>query len=684
MKKNSNKLFLEYQQKKQKVCDLAEAALKAGWLDEKTYEEILAKIKQDVLTIGVIGQMKCGKSTFLNSFLFGRPFLPAATTPMTATLSVITYGDEEEIVAEFYSKDEWEQLKDLAQRDENEVADLPTKSSIKAAKELYEKSASIRSLLPSLLGKTQKDKFENLIEYVGADGKYVSIVKSVKIYLAEDWLKGIEIVDTPGFNDPVVSREERTKEFLKRADVVLMMLYAGRAFDATDRDILFDKVRRVGVGKVILAVNKYDIQLLQNESPEQIKGFVMDEIRNALRQYKEDSLSELLNDLEPILISAQLALLSKMPLSDIRKDLDLKHHYDKACDDFELSTQVQLYELSRVAELENKVREVISSQKETILIKKPINLIFQKANNIIDAIKEELLKLNQSKEILSIPDDELEERIEKLQKAEKRIKRKIEYAETDLGEAFDEISVKLFRDLQNKADDVKDECTRIIDNYKRETLKRKLNDRIERFSDREWPRMLEDLNKKLYKSLNDNLNQLSDDIADILGKYIDDSDEITEEFIRVLKKGMSDSVHIDGYRSENEAVTTDDDSISFGTLIGGMLTLPLLPVISFFELFNNGRDDARDEISHYFSSIDWDDIENKLSQKKDKFLLYLGGDNAKRLIEDLTRQAENARGSKEKKEKDLEDVLSKIKLNETKLENISLEYKKLKALIHYV
>lgn len=54
-------------------------------------------------------------------------------------------------------------------------------------------------------------------------------------------MKGVEIVDTPGFNDPVVSREERTKEFLKRADVVLMMLYAGRAFDSTDRDILLIK-----------------------------------------------------------------------------------------------------------------------------------------------------------------------------------------------------------------------------------------------------------------------------------------------------------------------------------------------------------------------------------------------------------------------------------------------------------
>ena len=59
----------------------------------------------------------------------------------------------------------------------------------------------------------------------------------------------MEIVDTPGFNDPIVSREERTKEFLKKADVVLMMLYAGRPFDATDRDIIFKNVAECGIGK---------------------------------------------------------------------------------------------------------------------------------------------------------------------------------------------------------------------------------------------------------------------------------------------------------------------------------------------------------------------------------------------------------------------------------------------------
>lgn len=669
-------LFLEFQQKKQQVCELAKAALEAGWLDETTYTEILSKIREDVLTIGVIGQMKCGKSTFLNSFLFGKPFLPAATTPMTAALSIITYGEKEGLIAEFYSEEEWEQLKDLAKRNENEAADLQTKSSIKAAKELYERSAPIRSQLPSLLGKTQKDTFSNLIEYVGADGRFVSIVKSVKIFLNEEWLKGVEIVDTPGFNDPVVSREERTKEFLKRADVVLMMLYAGRAFDATDRDILFDKVRRVGVGKIILAVNKYDIQLQQGESPEQIKGFVMDEVQKALRQYKEESLSELLRDLNPILISAQLALLSKMPLNDIKKDSDLKYHYEKACDEFEITTQAQLYEISKVKDLEDKVREIISTQKEAILIKKPINLIFQKANNEIDAIKEELLRLNQAKEDLSIPDDELEDRIANLQKASKRIMRKMEYAESDLGESFDEIADRLIRELEDATDEVKGECERIIDAYKRDTLIRKLNNRLEIFKEREWPRKLKDAEKKLQRSLIENINQLSDEVSDILGKYIEDSDDLVEQFVRVLKRGM-ESVHIGGDKVEEKESSTDDE-FSFTDL----LLIPLFPVACFgYLLFETGRDEAREGLDKFFSAIDWGKIKDGFRQKKGILISSLGGENVSALLKDLTDQAEEARGSKEEKERKLEQVIIDIKQKETQLGKIQSDYERLKEII---
>ena len=110
----SQNIFEELQGKKQKLLDLATLAVEYGWIPKSktedgsknsiSLEEIKDKLVKDTLTIGVIGQMKCGKSTFLNSFVFKDDVLPAATTPMTAALSIITYGEKEHIVAEFYTK----------------------------------------------------------------------------------------------------------------------------------------------------------------------------------------------------------------------------------------------------------------------------------------------------------------------------------------------------------------------------------------------------------------------------------------------------------------------------------------------------------------------------------------------------------------------------------------------------
>lgn len=654
MATEQNNLFIDFQQKKKQVCLLAEEALKNGCIDELVYKEIISKIEQDILTIGVIGQMKCGKSTFLNSFLFGDQLLPAATTPMTAALSIITYGNEKGLKAEFYSSDEWEELKNRALKNETEVEDPQTRSSIKAAKELYEKSIAIRSQLPKLLGTTKTDDFNNLIEYVGADGKYVSIVKSVTITLPEEWLKGVEIVDTPGFNDPILSREERTQEFLKRADVVLMMLYAGRAFDATDCDILFNKVQKVGIGKVILAVNKYDIQLAQGESPEEIKGFVMDELKKALRQHRNESVSELLDEVEPVLVSAQMALLAKMSLSQINKDADLKHHYDKICDDFELTSQRQLLKWSRIVDLENKVRDVISNQKEQILIRKPVNQILQEIKNTLTDLEVKLTTFKDNKANLEMPDNELETKIENLQKTQRKIERKINNAESELAEEYDVISDRVLENLQNCADEAKNDCLRIIEQYKKDTLKRKIKDRLDKFREREFPSLLKRSSRDISKTLENQITQLTEDVESVIERYFEDSDEIAEDFRLTLKGGLKPALKVSG---DAKKVSEKNDDMSFMDIL---FLIPVLPIWEISEFFNNGRDEAREYVDNYFSSIKWKDYESQLKEGKEDFINTLNGDAACILIKKLVAQAEDARTTKEEKEKQLLEVKKEI------------------------
>ena len=62
----SQNLFEELQIKKEGLVKMAAKAVEYGWISQERYQEIITKLDNDTLTIGVIGQMKCGKSTFLN------------------------------------------------------------------------------------------------------------------------------------------------------------------------------------------------------------------------------------------------------------------------------------------------------------------------------------------------------------------------------------------------------------------------------------------------------------------------------------------------------------------------------------------------------------------------------------------------------------------------------------------
>src|SRR5579859_7288245 len=63
--------------------------------------------------ISVCGQINAGKSTFLNFLVFGgRPILPEAATPWTAKLTHISYGAREQARVCFYSRAEWESVKE--------------------------------------------------------------------------------------------------------------------------------------------------------------------------------------------------------------------------------------------------------------------------------------------------------------------------------------------------------------------------------------------------------------------------------------------------------------------------------------------------------------------------------------------------------------------------------------------
>lgn len=672
--------FEELHNKKQYLLQLAEKATEYGWIDENHKREIVEKLENDTLTIGVIGQMKCGKSTFLNSFVFEDNVLPAATTPMTAALSVITYGQEKKIVAEFYNRDEWEEQKMQASRSLDDVAgNTLEESKVKAAQDLVKRSVSLGNELDNYLGKTKEDSFENLIEYVGAEGKYISITKSVKIYYPKDYLKGVEIVDTPGFNDPIVSREERTKDFLRRADVVLMMLYAGRPFDATDRDIIFKNVRECGIGKVIIGINKYDLPYCNGETEVEIKDYVKAEIRKACRECDDETLVNILKDVEPIPLSAEMALLSQLPMSKITSNDAFAASWNRICNDFEISSQLQFREKSHMDDLAKAIKTLVETEKGEILFAKPLNAIFAAANTKKSSIDKEIRECEMLISDLGKPDYELEEKQEGLEKAERRLNKKI----NSLGEDLDFEFNNIVRNGQNELEDLVDASCRKMRGFveakgrfaNAETIVAQIKDECVNLDTRIIKRAVENKSDEARKKIKACVTDCLCSVEDILIRNFEDFD--SRDFIKNIEN------HI-GFEISNKdlfALEDSSDEVNYGwsdvfcEFINGA-TFGMTELLGNFVVHNNEKNRLNELITNISGTFDPIPYLSHIYEQKDKIISIVQKAVIDEFITPMKEQIFEIRSQKMDKEKTINattEKLTQLKLDKKAIEEQLVE-----------
>lgn len=703
-KSNFSQYLSNLQEKKKVLLFLANKASENGWIPKcKTnginiisFEEIKDKLEKDTLTIGVIGQMKCGKSTFLNSFIFEDDVLPAATTPMTAALSVITYGENKRIVAEFYTNDEWIEQKQQAERSLEDASNNLDESKIKAAKELVEKSTKLGSSINSLLGKIQEDTFDNLIEYVGADGKFVSITKSVTIYYPKDYLKGVEIVDTPGFNDPIVSREERTKEFLKKADVVLMMLYAGRPFDATDRDIIFKNVRQCGIGKVLVGINKYDIPYCSETNPEdenQIKDYVKTEIRKACRDCNDDTLVEILSEVEPIPLSAEMALLSELPMSKITDSDSLNFSWKRHCTNFGIGNQKEMRQWSRIDHLVEAVKKLVDNEKCNILFSKPLNAIFAAGDKIKADIEKEINLIDSKIKLLMMPDIEVEEKEENLNKAYKRLSKKI----NSLGEDLDSSIKQLVRKGKNELEDVVDDTCQqmrfIVDNEFRlftsiDDIGSRLDTEYQKLITRTLKRSTEKIAGEGRKKIKSSIADFFTDSEEILMKYLPDFDSL--EFVKSLQNKIQMDIEEGDLFSLKDSNDDDDTGIfaMFGKVIYGFLdgvTFGILSNITNAYTHSSDKQKIHDLINSISNDFNPEPYLKNAFHTKDEVINFVKHNFITDLIEPLQEQIQEVQSKRDQKEKELSDAQIKKEELENKKMIIKTqieEFSNFKVLTH--
>ncbi|WRB45542.1 dynamin-like GTPase family protein [Helicobacter pylori] len=115
---------------------------------------------------------------------------------------------------------------------------------------------------PRIQANSLQELNQKLLQFVGADGKFMPYTKAVQISLNNPNLKDLEVIDTPGVNDPIASREERTKALLKDCDVVFIVSPSGQFLTDSDMD-LFDRVsNKEGLQEIYFVASQADSTVL--------------------------------------------------------------------------------------------------------------------------------------------------------------------------------------------------------------------------------------------------------------------------------------------------------------------------------------------------------------------------------------------------------------------------------------
>ncbi|MER2598138.1 MAG: dynamin family protein [Caldilineales bacterium] len=137
------------------------------------------------------------------------------------------------------------------------------------------KSAFINALLgQSLLeeGATPTTMRVHIIRHGEQVTRHLLEAEMEQITAPLEWLREINIVDTPGANAVVLRHQQITEEFVPRSDLVLFVTSADRPFSESER-LFMQRIREWGK-KVVIVINKADI--LDEADTTKVRAFVVE------------------------------------------------------------------------------------------------------------------------------------------------------------------------------------------------------------------------------------------------------------------------------------------------------------------------------------------------------------------------------------------------------------------------
>lgn len=256
--------------------------------ERKDIKEQKAFIDEPDLQIAIVGTIKAGKSTFINA-LFEENIASTDVTPETASLTKFRYSTKNKLEVKFYNKAEWDELWESVKKSEE-------KTKTKIFRDEFESSGA-ENIKNDYIGASDKiEEVSNIEElkkkvkeYTSKNSKIHYFVKELKVYLNnENMHKNVTIVDTPGLDDVVDYRSKITRDYIKRANAVIVCVDSSSL--RNDEYLTITKVFE-NIGDDFYKVMILGTQIDNKNNPKEAWEKQIEEWKKYLREnYKDEDL----------------------------------------------------------------------------------------------------------------------------------------------------------------------------------------------------------------------------------------------------------------------------------------------------------------------------------------------------------------------------------------------------------
>ena len=241
-----------------------------GWLEELGYstesvkiKELEDKLNRETFKVMVIGEFKRGNSTFINALL-GKKILPAYSTPCTAVINEIKYGETE--CAKLY-------FRKLTSTFDS--SNLPRECRVHIDR--FKQGETIPPL--------ELDAGVDLERYVvipdECDNHQKAVAESPYAYAELRWpidlcRNGVELIDSPGLNEHE-TRTKITAEYLRQADAIVFVMSCAQFFSASEKKYIEAELAAFGKENIFFVCNRFD--QIEEDDRERTRKFALSRLR---------------------------------------------------------------------------------------------------------------------------------------------------------------------------------------------------------------------------------------------------------------------------------------------------------------------------------------------------------------------------------------------------------------------